>query len=426
MIRDDIDAIFLAVHKNLGGANIGFLVGRKHLYDMNSNPSFGGGGTVAAVTPWEYHFHPSIEERESAGTPAIRQIWQAAVSFQIKDWIGLKAIHEIENRMTKSMLNFFASHPKLEILGNQDPSLRYPIFSFLVKHGQRKLHHSFVAVVLNDFFGIQARSGCACAGPFGHELLGIERALSEKYVDLILNILNGFKPGWTRIGTHYTMSDFELAYTQKALSALAWFGALFLDHYRFDPYTGDWQHKNPSSSHPKLQLFEALALGEDGCLLPKLESEEDLQTCFNNQLEDFYLLTAAQLARLILVESKDRARQVSLDELAAAAYPLIKAQVEQHTTAESEFLNLLAQTLCPLLAPEDKAHEQCRRDIEDLLRGLLSMPEQVPHRFENFSGIDSGLAFFFVAKDHLTRPINWDKASFAACRKPVEPALGFD
>ncbi len=65
MVRDGIDAIFLSIHKNLGGANIGFLVGRRHLYDLNSNPSFGGGGTVAAVTPWEYHFHPSIEERES-------------------------------------------------------------------------------------------------------------------------------------------------------------------------------------------------------------------------------------------------------------------------------------------------------------------------------------------------------------------------
>ena len=28
------------------------------------------------------------------------------------------------------------------------------------------LHHNLVAVLLNDLYGIQARSGCACAGPY--------------------------------------------------------------------------------------------------------------------------------------------------------------------------------------------------------------------------------------------------------------------
>jgi selenocysteine lyase/cysteine desulfurase len=28
--------------------------------------------------------------------------------------------------------------------------------------------------MLNDLFGIQARGGCSCAGPYGHRLLGID------------------------------------------------------------------------------------------------------------------------------------------------------------------------------------------------------------------------------------------------------------
>ena len=28
------------------------------------------------------------------------------------------------------------------------------------------LHHNFVSVLLNDLYGIQARGGCACAGPY--------------------------------------------------------------------------------------------------------------------------------------------------------------------------------------------------------------------------------------------------------------------
>ncbi|HET9241268.1 MAG TPA: aminotransferase class V-fold PLP-dependent enzyme [Oligoflexus sp.] len=420
MERDGIDAIFLSVHKNLGGANIGFLVGRRHLYDMTSNPSFGGGGTVAAVTPWEYHFHPSIEERESAGTPAIRQTWQAALSFQIKDWVGKEAIHRLENQLSEKMLQFFAQHPKLEILGNCDPQKRYPIFSFLVRHGQRKLHHTFVAVLLNDFFGVQARSGCACAGPFGHELLGIERDLSGKYVELILNILNGFKPGWTRIGTHYTMNKAELDYTRKALSAIGWFGALFLDQYRFDPYTGDWQHKFPSAAQPRLHLDDALTLQDSEHLLPQLADEESLEACWADQLEEFYLLASAQLGRLILEESAGRAAQVSLDQLATACYPLIKKQVEEFTTSEDSFLQELVQTLCPLLVPAGKTAEDCRRDIEQLLRGLLFAPEKQMHRFEGFDGIDTNLPFFFVAKDHLTRPIIWEKVRLSSCSRPLQ------
>ncbi len=420
MERDGIDAIFLSVHKNLGGSNIGFLVGRRHFYDMSSNPSFGGGGTVSAVTPWEYHFHPSIEERESAGTPAIRQTWQAALSFQIKDWVGMDAIHRLEHQLTETMLSFFQDHPKLEILGNCDPSKRYPIFSFLVRHGQRKLHHTFVAVLLNDFFGIQARSGCACAGPFGHELLGIEKALSGQYLELILNILNGFKPGWTRIGAHYTLSRSELDYTKKALSAIGWFGALFLDQYRFDPYTGDWQHQHPSQQNPRLHLDEALTLEDSEHLLPQLKDEASLEACWNDQLEEFYLLTSAQLARLILIESAGRSAQITLDRLAAACYPLIKKQIVNFTNSEDEFLRELIQLLCPLLTPEGKKAEDCRRDIEHLLRSLLFVPEQHMHRYEAFTGIESHLPFFFVASGHLTRPIAWEKVRFGNCSKMSE------
>jgi selenocysteine lyase/cysteine desulfurase len=37
----------------------------------------------------------------------------------------------------------------------------------------KPLHGPFVAALLNDLFGIQARGGCACAGPYGHSLLHV-------------------------------------------------------------------------------------------------------------------------------------------------------------------------------------------------------------------------------------------------------------
>ena len=57
--------------------------------------------------------------------------------------------------------------PSLILLGNRELE-RLPIFSFLVYHGQSGsfLHHNYVSTLLNDLFGIQARGGCACAGPY--------------------------------------------------------------------------------------------------------------------------------------------------------------------------------------------------------------------------------------------------------------------
>ena len=57
--------------------------------------------------------------------------------------------------------------PNLVLLGNVALP-RLPIFSFLVRHPTTRqfLHYNFVCAVLNDVFGIQARGGCACAGPY--------------------------------------------------------------------------------------------------------------------------------------------------------------------------------------------------------------------------------------------------------------------
>ena len=63
----------------------------------------------------------------------------------------------------------------LVLLGNLDVP-RLPIFSFLVRHPHTGLflHHNFVCAVLNDLFGIQARGGCACAGPYAEVCMFVD------------------------------------------------------------------------------------------------------------------------------------------------------------------------------------------------------------------------------------------------------------
>jgi selenocysteine lyase/cysteine desulfurase len=48
------------------------------------------------------------------------------------------------------------------------------------------LHHNFVCAVLNDVFGVQARGGCACAGRYAHDLMGIDEKLAKEYEALLL------------------------------------------------------------------------------------------------------------------------------------------------------------------------------------------------------------------------------------------------
>ncbi len=61
--------------------------------------------------------------------------------------------------------------------------------------------------MLSDHFGIQARGGCVCAGPYGHRLLGITEGQSCAMRDAILHGDESGKPGWVRLSLHYAMDD---------------------------------------------------------------------------------------------------------------------------------------------------------------------------------------------------------------------------
>ena len=77
----------------------------------------------------------------------------------------------------------------------------------MVKHGGRYLHHNFVVALLNDLFGIQARGGCSCAGPYGHRLLGIDLERSHQFEREISRGCEGIKPGWVRVNFNYFIDE---------------------------------------------------------------------------------------------------------------------------------------------------------------------------------------------------------------------------
>ena len=115
------------------------------------------------------------------------------------------------------MLGRWEGNPRIEILGSCQ-ARRLAVVSFRARHGEGLyLHHNFVVALLNDLFGIQARGGCSCAGPYGHRLLAIGAARSHALREEIGHGCEGVKPGWTRVNLNYFISAAAADYIADAV-----------------------------------------------------------------------------------------------------------------------------------------------------------------------------------------------------------------
>lgn len=256
-----LDAVFLSPHKALGGPGAaGVLVFDEALYPAHLPPSLGGGGTVDYVGPDDHDFTADVEARERAGTPAFYQTLRAALALEVKAAVGTDTIHAREQTLLRRALARWTALEPLELLGPTTPEGRLAIVSFNVRDGLgTRLHPKFVATLLNDLFGIQSRAGCSCAGPYGHRLLGIGPEASAQYRTAIREGRHGVKPGWCRVGFHFTMDDAEADFVTEAVAFVAEHGARFLPLYAFDPATGTWTHREAAAEQPTFSLAAALA-----------------------------------------------------------------------------------------------------------------------------------------------------------------------
>lgn len=255
-----LDAVFISPHKFIGGpGSSGILVFNERIYHRDLAPAVSGGGTVAYVSRRGHDFFADIEEREKAGTPGVLQTVKAALAFLVKGAVSVGRIERREQELLGRAFARWAKNPGIEILGNPDPALRIGIVSFNIRgEAGAYLHPKFVTVLLNDLFGVQSRAGCSCAGPYGHDLLGIDDATSEKYRAAIRGGFEGLKPGWCRIGFHYAMDDAEADYLIEAVDFVGRNGSRFLPLYRFDLKTGTWTHLRDPMAYEDLSLADAL------------------------------------------------------------------------------------------------------------------------------------------------------------------------
>lgn len=244
------DAVFLSPHKFIGGPGTpGVLVVKRALL-RNRVPTAPGGGTVAYVSSAEHVYHDDPVQREEGGTPAIIGSIRAGLVFQLKDAVGVPLIRAREHGFIRRAIERWCAHPNLRVLGNPD-AWRLSIVSLMVRDGDdRFLHHNFVVALLNDLFGIQARGGCSCAGPYGHRLLGIDLTRSRAYEREILRGCEGVKPGWVRVNFNYFISEASFEYVLEAIELVATHGWRLLPDYHFCPDTGLWQHRGGRAFQP--------------------------------------------------------------------------------------------------------------------------------------------------------------------------------
>jgi selenocysteine lyase/cysteine desulfurase len=198
-----IDAIFLSPHKYPGGPGTpGILAAKKSLF-TNAVPIMPGGGTVVFVDKQNQWYVDDISHREEGGTPGILQIVKAGLVFTVKDAVGSKRIEQLEEGLAARAIASWSLNPKIILIGDgrkgYHAAHRMTIFSFNIKFRDTLLSPHFVIALLNDLYGIQARSGCSCAGPYGHRLLSFSDEISKEMCDISLAGEESVKTGWARL-----------------------------------------------------------------------------------------------------------------------------------------------------------------------------------------------------------------------------------
>ena len=244
-----LDAVFMSPHKFIGGPGTpGVLIVKAGVVN-NAVPATVGGGTVTYVTPEDHHYVANAERREEGGTPGVVESIRAGLVFKLQGDVGFEEIARRENAFVSRAIARLSQCENLEILGPLDAP-RLSILSLRFKLGDKDLHYGYVVSLLNDLFGIQARGGCSCAGPYGHALLGMDMNYSRAIQSEMAagNVI--LRPGWVRLNFNYFIRESEFDYLLGAIELVAQHAWRVLPYYDFDIASGVWRFQDEVRSLP--------------------------------------------------------------------------------------------------------------------------------------------------------------------------------
>jgi selenocysteine lyase/cysteine desulfurase/CRP-like cAMP-binding protein len=256
------DAVFISPHKFVGGPGSPGVLVVKRALAQNRVPADPGGGTVDFVSSTQVLYTDAIEAREEGGTPEILGSIRCGLAFHVKEQVGAETIVALEDDYVRRAIAAWRSNPAISIVGNPDAA-RLSITSFIIRHGHRFLHYGLVVALLNDVFGVQARGGCSCAGPYGALLLGLGRESAGRLFACAAQGWSGIKPGWARVNFNYFIGEEEFRYIVSAVQLIAVHGWALAPRYDFEPRTGLWTHRDSrGQGHPVAKLRDLSIAGD--------------------------------------------------------------------------------------------------------------------------------------------------------------------
>lgn len=217
----EIDALVFSAHKFIGGPGAsGVLIVRRDAASAQV-PYRPGGGTVAFVNAQKHDYVARLEQREEGGTPNVIGDIRVGLALLVKDAIGQSHIDARNQVLSAQAFAAWGAHPNIRILAPTRET-RLPILSFvpLTAQGGRIDHNAFTRA-LSEQYGIQARGGCSCAGPYVHGLLSIESSQSAAIRTNILHGNGAGKPGFVRLNLSVLMSQDTVDYILASVSELA-------------------------------------------------------------------------------------------------------------------------------------------------------------------------------------------------------------
>lgn len=251
---EKLDGILFSPHKFIGGPGTsGVLIISKNLL-KSTIPDNPGGGTVLWTDNWGgYKYTNNSEEREDGGTPGFIQTIKTALCIRLKEKMGIDEMLHREKEMLMYFLPELDSIKEITILDYPSTQPHLGIVGFYC----HSIHHHLFVKLLNDRFGIQARGGCSCAGPYGHYLLGLDMDYSKKMVKQIESGDLSLKPGWIRISLHPVMSNKELQIIIAAIKMIVDNIDEWKKDYRYNAKKDTFEHVHTTkrSAVKKKQLF---------------------------------------------------------------------------------------------------------------------------------------------------------------------------
>ncbi|MES1914501.1 MAG: hypothetical protein MHM6MM_006564 [Cercozoa sp. M6MM] len=283
------DALILSPHKFVGGVGApGVLVIKRallqHQAANNKAPCVPGGGTVFFVSDDSHRFLGNFEEREEGGTPNIVGAIRAGLAFRVKESVGVNNIESIDSQLVSYARQRLHGMENILLLGRDSVDAQLPIFSFCVRYKDQMLHHNFVAALLNDLFGVQARAGCACAGPYALSLLGIDQAMANRVESALLTKHDIVRPGFTRLSFHYASTQGDVDFILDAVEFVSTHGWKFLPEYQMYADTGEFRHREHLRKYPDRRSlgFVRFREGQMHFLSRNRFAQGDKRTCLQD------------------------------------------------------------------------------------------------------------------------------------------------